>query len=431
MADVNDTAKSSFALSASGGEGVAQGVNQGANWAASQASLNLQKQSHDLQMQQFKQQKREFDVKIGQQMFGELTDVALMPNGEVKNARMEGLKSFAQQSGIPFDDTWTASLKDKNFQPKWAELVSAMSSVQIKNPEAFEEAMSRMVAMGGQKASLGLLEQVVKGANLVTTANIKANTAEKVANIGAGARVESAGIAAGATVNRIESTDRRMAQKTYDQQNKPIAFALDGAARAMSLLDAVQNPKSEDDRIRATKQFRTLLAGEEARLYTQKSNFGEGTQEAIAINSYAGKFKDLMSQVADEPVDTVSPENLQQARNLYKELSDTYMQAHDRMASSIIGGSTPAQTEAIRGRAAAFQKQYGKKFGGWKGEGVEGVGTPGQEEAAKQLDSKQLEAARLLKIKLDETPPGPAKTSLMQRIQKSVAPEIRQKVGLQ
>jgi hypothetical protein len=213
----------------------------------------------------------------------------------------------------------------------------------------------------------------------------------------------------------------RSAQKSYDNELKPIKFALDGAARALDLIN--------NDKIKTNKQVRTLLAEEEAKLVTGKANYAEGTAERVAIDTFAGRAKDLMAKFTENPEDTISKENLGQVRAVYQELADTYMQSHDRMANTLLGGSDETQKKTIQGRAQAFQKQYGKRFGEWKGGGIgdaEGVKPP-----PVQLTAKQLEQARLLKEKIAATPAGPARDALVAKIRAGVSPEILQKVGLQ
>lgn len=432
MADVNDAAKSAFALSSSAGESMQKGMNEGASWAAKQASLDLQRQDLAEQRAQHDEMKRQFQVTLGKQMFSDMTEVALMNTGEVKNARMKGIESFAKQSGLPFDDTWTASLKDANFQPKWSELYTSMTGLQSKDPKAFDDSMSKITDLFGQKATLGIMEKGISGANMMNTAAVRAQATQQAAETSAAARVKAAQLGKEGRQATVDSGFIKAGQKSYDTEVKPIRFALEGAGRAMDLIKAVENPKSEETRIKSTKQLRSILANEEARLVTQKSNFGEGTAEAMQIDSYASRAKDLVNKIADEPGDTLSPENLTQAKNLYSELVENYMGAHDRLANNLLGGATESQKEAVQGRAKKFQEQYGKKFGGWKGDGVEGVTEEAKKEAIeKPLDPTQLEAARKLKLKLEATPAGPARNALMEAIQKSVSPEIRKKVGLQ
>ena len=153
----------------------------------------------------------------------------------------------------------------------------------------------------------------------------------------------------------------------------------------------------------------------------------------------------------DEPEDTVSPENLKQARMFYTDLAGQYMNAHDRLATQQIGGATAAQREAILGRAKQFQKSYEKAFGGWKGEGIQlpsedgdnssqsGAAAPAQQQAPSappksqaagaSITPKQLQAAQAIRQKLQTLQPGAEKDHLLLQIQR-IDPELRKKVGL-
>lgn len=451
-----------------------EGMNSGVTWAQNQTHLDLQRQQVQQQQQQFQEMQRQFNVKVGSQLFDEMGQIALQPPGEVKNERIKALQGFAQQSGINMDPTWFAALKDQSYQPKWSDLVQGFNGMKVDNPAAFDDAMSRYSTAFGQPATLGLFEKYAQGIQMVRAAKIRADASTQNAQTSADARMYGADQSLKATANRIDAGYIKNAQGTYDKQVfKPTAFVLDSASRALDLINKIQDPNTPDDeKVKANKQVRTLIAGEEARLFTQKSNFGEGTQGAMAVDTWATRFGDLAQKVTNEPTDTLSDDFLNQAKTLYSGFSQSFMEAHDRQASTLLGGSTDAQKQAVTGRAKAFQKQYGKKFGKWSGPGLDtgddaggtagggsssvgtgadgtgagsaaasgtpasGAGAAPSPSAASQAPASptptpaKAQAAQKLRQLYQQAKPGPEKAALAQKIQGAFSPQERQFWGL-
>lgn len=349
-----------------------EGLNQGHQWAHDQAQLDVQRQQVQNQTDQVQQMKKEFDVKVGDQYFNEMADLAGMPNGPVKKARMQDLQDHAQQAGIALHPSMVASLGDENFTIPWAQLKEGFTGMKTDNPNAWNTAMEKIRTVMGNKASLTDFDKALQGINTVRAASVRAEASKENAQTSATATIQRAKIGAEATQNRITTGMIKNAQGTYDKAVQPITFALDGVARAKGLIEQAQDPNTpEDKRVALSKQIRTVLSNEEARLVTGKQNFGEGTASNMSVDTYAAKAKDLWSKIKDEPEDTISDANLNQMKNFYDELAGAYMEGHDRMANSKLGGSTDAQKQAIIGRAQALQKQYGKKFGKWGGPGLD------------------------------------------------------------
>jgi hypothetical protein len=420
-----------------------QGVQEASDWAAQQSTIDIKRQQLQMEQEQHQLMKQEFHAKLGSQMMDSYNDFAVMPNeSPLKKVKARNWKDTYTNAGVmkPEDaDEFVAAAQDPQIQQDWQKLYTNVKDV--NDPNFSKQLLAGAVSLFGGKAGLTLFKDTN---DKILMAQAMRQRGVEAAQIGAQAGIQKAEIGAGATRERIENVSRRASQRSYDQAVTPIRTSLEGGKRALSLIDEVESAKDPDERLKATKQFRTLLANEEARLVTQKSNYGEGTAANVAIDSFASRAKDLAGKVLDEPEDTVSPENLKQARLFYTELSGQYMNAHDRLATQQLGGATAAQRKAILGRAQQFQKSYAKAFGGWKGEGIQ---LPPEEQAQEEepkaapaapaqaqpsqvtLTPKALQNAQRIRAKLQSLPPGDEKDNLLREIQR-IPPETRQKLGL-
>lgn len=376
---------------------VMQGAQTGLNWAQGQANLDIQRQHVQNQADQLEQMKKEFNTKIGDAYFNEMSDIATLPNGPVKKARMEALKNHAGQSGVTLDDSMISSLNDENFQVNWAKLKEGMTGVKTSDPDLYNQAMSQFTSVMGQKASLPLFEKAIQGADMLQIAAARNQTARDNNAATNAAGLQKAQISAGARYAQLEASNVKSGQQGYEKVIAPIRFALEGGSRAKDLINQAMDPNTPaEKKIALTSQIRTVLANEEARLVTGKANFGEGTAANMQVGGFYSSAHDFLNKLAPlfdkdgRPVDTIPPGMLEQMGNFYDDLTGAYMEAHDRAANAQLGGALPAQKKAILGRAKAFQKQYGKKFGQWKGPGLDtGEGTDEAQGAGIQGDNGQ------------------------------------------
>lgn len=395
--------------------------NTAAGFAVQSANLQIQKQRTELEQQQIKQIRDKFNAEMGKQLFQDFGTISQMKNGPLKKQQLEAKKQYYQQAGIPIDESWWAGAEDPQFQVDYANLVTQGNKAQVADPEGFNMAMAQVIAATGNQFAPDMLSKSMQGFMSLQRQAEQNKTKIKTTEMQTEAMKE-------ATRNRIETTNVRAAQRSWEKGIEPIRFILEGANRAVGIIENYENAP-EDKKIQLTKQIKTVLANEEARLVTGKANFGEGTAESMAVDTYATRLREFMNKLSDDPNTVISGEQINQLRNFYDELSDQYMGAADRLAESMKGGRTPEQIKSIEGAHDTFKETYKKKFGRWPGEEKEApVGE--KPKADVQLTPAMLESYRALKEKLDKAS-GPARARILSKIQTSVPLEIRKKLGLQ
>jgi hypothetical protein len=445
-------------------------LNSGHQWAMDKANLDIKKQAAQASLQNMQDIHQEFQANMGEKQLGDISKLAQMPNGPAKSERIDAYKDFYERAGLPVHDSLWESTKDEAYQTQWQKLIATNDQFKLADPDGFKSTMANLVGTGvmGSKDAIDLIDKLNGAATTAMAAKLRAN-----------AMLEATGMrVAGANINNVRSTAAKFAQldasnaksgqQTYDKAVSPITFSLDGALRAKGLIEQAQDPNTPPEKkVALTKQIRSVLSNEEARLVTGKQNFGEGTAANMSVDTFAAKVKDFLSKIDENPKDTLSDDNLKQMGNFYDELSGAYMEAHDRMANSKLGGALPAQRKAILGRAQALQKQYGKKFGTWKGPGLEtgdeasaaGAGTPSPNGApaqpsaagtaggspapaqspeaganqAVQVDPIQMQkAGQIYQTYLKTKQSDPVKAGLiLQKMRQSFPDAIKQRLGIQ
>lgn len=407
--------------------GVSQGIASGVDWAHQQATVDLAKQNLQEQQKQHDEMKRQFNVKIGTQIYDEYNDVLGLPKGALKDQKLKSFKDTYAQAGIPINEDWIAAAKDQDFKVKWDQVVSAATGSKVSNPDAFNTAMENVRGIMGNKVTGDMTDKIIQGFAMAASLKTRNEAANERLNTRLGWQQTLAG------------------QKDYAKVQAGVDFSLNGASRALSLIDNIEKETDPEKKIKANKQLRGILANEAARLVTQKSNFGEGTASGMQIDSFAARATDLFSQIKNEPEDTISPAFLKQEKNLYLDLSKEYMQAHDRAVNTISPEGTPVkERNAILGRAGSFQKQIHQRFekyGGWQGEGIQGVSrpesAPSSDESAPAPASPaaadpQLERqAIVIKGAYDAASTPTKKALILKRAQMSFPAELLKKVGMQ
>jgi hypothetical protein len=344
-------------------------LNSGHQWAMDKANLDIKRQQQQVQLQQAQDLHQEFQSKVDTQMVNEYKDWVGMVPGKLKETLADQWQDKWTRAGRPPKDTWIAAGKDQTFAPQIGQVLGAIAGPHF-TPE-LQAAVNQTIgnvatAMGREEFTEKMLSGSQQALSLLNAARMRGEYMIK----GTELRNEQSDTNSKRTLegkmSQLEASNIKSGQQTYDKAVVPISFALDGISRMEGLMD-----KAEKGEIKTNKQFRSLLSNEAARVATQKSNYGEGTAEAMAIDSYYARLKDLISKVDNQPEDTLSPDFIKQERSVFDEMKGQYMAQHDRMANSKLGGAIPAQRKAIIARAQAFQKQYGKKFGKWEGPGLE------------------------------------------------------------
>jgi len=411
---------------------MAEGANQGVNWAQNQAKLDLAKQSHELDTQRLQQQKAEYTSKLGEQAYSDFNSWALMPEGsKLKKVKSEMWKNnYAVNSHVFTEDTadqMTAMTADPEIQKEIKKLQDALGTLGTDSPEAYKQITASMTFLDGMEKGISFFKD--QNSHLL---QVKAAMAMKEASLNM-------------QKERLRSTQNIFGQKQYDKiangadGNMGMATNLNLSAKLLDFIDVIKNPNAKkEDRINSTRQIRSILSNEEARLATGKSIYGEGTAANMQISSFAGSLKDLWAKIKDEPEDTISTANLSQVENIYKEMVKQTMGAHDRMVNTITPESIPPEERrVILGSAKRFQRQYGNKFekyGGWQGEGIEGIQPPTAQKSTPKDDPAAVDLAQKYKSMLVEAKTPAGKAAILKSAQGALrgqSPQFFKKYGLE
>lgn len=155
--------------------GFADGMQDGANWAAKQTELDLSKQRLAQQEQEHAEVKRQFNSKLGRQYFEDLSNAAGMKSGPAKKAYIKRIQDDSTQAGIPLDPVLVSALDDPNYQPAFDKIYTTMTNgVQPNDPEMFNEIMSNLVPALGQKGALDAVVKMAENSSMLTKAAMEA-----------------------------------------------------------------------------------------------------------------------------------------------------------------------------------------------------------------------------------------------------------------
>lgn len=356
--------------------GLAEGIQTGNDWAIKKANVDLtvqrlqeEKRSHDLM-------RDEFDFKVGDQKSKDWLDWAGLDEGPWKKAKEQMLRDKYQKANSPYSDEYMAVGHDPAIRDRVADILSQIDKQMSvsSNPEVYKRAIGALGGGMGGELVLKKMEQVPQMLKLQ----------EMMAQF----------------KTRQDNTNQRFTIKDYETDTRPLTFGLDTAAKALDLIKKTEDTTlPEEKRIAYTTQVRGVIGNEIARLATQKSNYGEGTAANMQIDSYISRLKEEFNKIDDKPGSILSPENVNQERNILTDLVKENQGALDRVGSIKYAGAVSGQEDKILKIHSQLQSQYGNKFGFWEGQGLS---TPkGNQIGYKAKDVDKPPAGE------DKTPPPP------------------------
>lgn len=405
--------------------GIAQGVNQGMQWAQGQASLDLERSRVQQQQAQYDEQQKQFKAKLGMQMTDEVLKTAMLPAGPLKETKLKSIQKWGQEAGVPIDETWIASMKDQNYSPLYAEAYQAVTGTQVANPQFFNDTMANASAMYGQEFTESLLKSGI--ANMQAAS--KQAWEEKKLEIqekGKDERAIKAATVVGDKQAQVQNRlDQRLAQSAHNQivtrfkSDKELGRQLQQFKSLENALSVVEDvDKVTPQQVHEFQQSvrRSLNIG---------GTSGIDERSATYINTLGLSAENFKQFLTGEPADIAKDDALlTHIKDVAKvELGNIRGQTQQRIDALTAGQEHiyeqfPKMRKSLDTAIAAAQGQFVSARKGQGGKTPDG------------LNPAQLQAAQKMRAKLDATPAGPEKNKLIQKVQAALPLEVRQKVGL-
>ena len=380
---------------------MAEGANQGVNWAQNQAKLDLAKQSHELDTQRLQQQKAEYTSKLGEQAYSDFNSWALMPEGsKLKKVKAAMWKNnYAINSHVFTEDTvdqMTAMTADPEIQKEIKKLQDALGTLGTDSPEAYKQITASMTFLDGMEKGISFFKD--QNSHLL---QVKSAMAMKQASLNMQNK-------------RLASTEIRSGQAQYAAAQKPVEIALTAVLRAKNLLDKGES----GDPFKLTQQLLSTISSEQRKVELGIATSAEGTRERGIYTSLGGTLGNIIQKLSGVTKQTASKDFIKQIRGELNEMGVSYHQQHDNTVATLLGGATPSQKSAIVGSANAYIKgKLGKGgFKSWGGGGYEGSSsgqTQTQSESTPQDDQATIMLISDFKKMLGETKTPAGKAALL------------------
>src|SRR5271165_2176874 len=99
----------------------------GLDWAQSFAQNTLKAQQNEMMRQQTQQMQDELNMKKGQWLSSNMTKLALMPEGKLKNGLIDSFYENAQKAGLSLHPTVGDALHDPTTAPMIANIGQALA----------------------------------------------------------------------------------------------------------------------------------------------------------------------------------------------------------------------------------------------------------------------------------------------------------------
>jgi hypothetical protein len=215
---------------------------------------------------------------------------------------------------------------------------------------------SRHYTQALQKAGLPvpdkLSEAQLKELQPIYLSKIKGDQAKDLANKRMSFQEQRLGLQEGKEARSAAAKDSLLNQ--YNQR-------LDGAAKVLDLIHSAQSGKP--DKVVSNQALLGQLNAEVSRLETGSQNPGLGQGEKTELLDRKAQLQALIDSWTGNPQDAVSPENLEAAGKLVKELSSSYKKGIKARFEFLKGGSTDKQKKIFDDKMSSTEKSYSPRVG--------------------------------------------------------------------
>lgn len=334
-------------------------VATGAQWAQGQAALDLKKQSLQMERQQHDEMKRQFQIKVGQDLHAMIGDAVTEYEGPVKKAKIAAIQQFAEQAQIQLDPTQVASWSDETYKPPLGKLFKLVGATDAQSA-AGEAYFSSVIPHIGQKASLSEIEKALSAMSIANAKQMQI------------------------TAGQNRTTERISATET----NKALGMAKQGSDNDLMVLGAVKRLNDQFDAVVSGKLVDRNSLLNAMKLEKSKIEFGTGrlpmgVVERQGGESTAGWISQKIEQLTNAPAGANIQEFAKQLVGEGKTLQGQYMQDIDTHHEMLREGFAdyPKAQQSVDRLYGALRKNVSapEYLGSW--DGMDKYKIKGQEKA--------------------------------------------------
>lgn len=321
--------------------GFAQGMNEGAGWAAKQTELDLARKKVQQDQEDHAEQKRQFDVGLGKQYLNTIHFAALMPPGKTKTQHLKSLREDSVNSGLNINDSVWAAADDPNYIPQIDKIYQALTGgVAPKDPKMFNDVMGGLIPAMESKDFIANLQKMADNSVTLEKAATDSAAKLKAAQIEADAKKTGAKNLNDARAARQNGTDIRTASSLFKDPNiQRETLKINSASSARTLLDSIA---SND--LKASKNIRNQLTN--LVNITEMGAPGALTDRQNAgINNLYTYAKDLSGWVTSHPNDTIPESYISQLGSEVNALGDRAAKNYKNLTDAAIAGTELTKDE--------------------------------------------------------------------------------------